>query len=317
MSRRSDAAPGEDPRCLHDPTTGRPILMAPQRQHRPMHTGADAGNRSCPFCQGNEQETPPEVDAEREPGTLPDAAGWTARAFANKYPANLHHEVIAEGREHFERPCDLDAATWRHCVDLWRRRIRALEARPGVGCTFFFKNVGALAGASIAHNHSQILGLPELPPRLSLELEQRRRLGNCPWCATLATARGEQRLVFATKHHAVVAPEPPKLPNETWLLPLRCDDDFMATDLDSLAEALHAMFGAVARGLRHPAFNMWLHRVPGEAFHWHFELQPRTGQMAGLELGGDMYINSLPAAVSAARLRAGLAPPGPRGHSGA
>ena len=46
-------------------------------------------------------------------------------------------------------------------------RIAALEARPGIGSTFFFKNVGALAGASIDHNHSQVLGLPELPPRLA------------------------------------------------------------------------------------------------------------------------------------------------------
>ncbi len=39
-------------------------------------------------------------------------------------------------------------------------------------------------------------------------------------------------------------------------------------------------------------------RIPRGAFHWHFELQPRTGQMAGLELGGDMYINSIPATLA-------------------
>lgn len=309
------AADDPPPRCLYDPTTGRPILMAPLRQRRPMHTGASASSKPCPFCEGNERETPPEVDAEREPGTHADGAGWTARAFANKYPAILHHEVIAEGQAHLEQPADLDTATWRRCADLWRRRIVALEAKAGVACTFFFKNVGALAGASIAHNHSQILGLPQLPPRLQLELEQRQQLGSCPWCATLASARAEQRLVFDSASHAVLVPEPPKLPNETWLLPKRCDDDFLTTDLDSLAEALQAMFTAVARGLGQPAFNMWLHRVPGAPFHWHFELQPRTGQMAGLELGGDMYINSLPAAVSAARLRAGLAMPEQRSRS--
>ncbi|MFN9705630.1 MAG: hypothetical protein ACK595_12525 [Planctomycetota bacterium] len=30
---------GNDPRTVHDPTTGRPILLAPRRQQRPMHTG--------------------------------------------------------------------------------------------------------------------------------------------------------------------------------------------------------------------------------------------------------------------------------------
>ncbi|MBL9079994.1 MAG: DUF4921 family protein [Planctomycetes bacterium] len=298
--------PVEPPRLLVDPTTGRPILMAPLRQKRPLHTGAGAGSAPCPFCEGHEAETPPEVDAERDRGRA-DGPGWIARAFPNKYPANEHHEVIAEGHHHAEQPADLDVATWRRCLALWQRRVRALEARPGVRCTFLFKNVGAIAGASIAHNHSQVLGLAELPPRLQLELQAARALGACPWCATLATAAAEQRLVFATAHHAVLAPEPPKLPNETWLLPRRCDDDFLTTDLESLATALHALFTALAQAYGRPACNLWLHRVPGARFHWHLELQPRTGQMAGLELGGDMYINSIPATLAAARLRAGLA----------
>lgn len=295
--------PIAEPRTLIEPTTGRPILMAPQRQQRPMHTGTAEGKRPCPFCQGQEHSTPPEVDADRAPGSAADVPGWVVRAFANKYPANAHHEVIAEGDRHAEQPADLDIGTWRRALAVWQRRMRALEVLPDVACTFLFKNVGALAGASIAHNHSQILGLAEPPPRLTLERAHARALGHCPWCATLRTARDEGRLVFAAEHHAVVVPDPPKLPHETWLLPVRCDDDFLATDLDSLATSLHALFVAVAQGLDRPAFNIWLHRMPGTGFHWHFELQPRTGQVAGLELGGDMYINSMPAATTAARLR--------------
>jgi UDPglucose--hexose-1-phosphate uridylyltransferase len=296
-----------EPYTVVEPTTGRPILMAPRRQHRPMQTGANAGAEPCPFCPGHEHDTPPEVDAARLAGSAVDGPGWTSRAFPNKFPANRHHEVIAEGATHAEQPGDLDVATWRAAVRLWQRRVQALEALPGVRCAYLFKNVGALAGASIAHNHSQVLGLPELPPRLVLEQQHAAALSDCPWCRTARAAAAEQRLVFASRHHVVLAPDPPKLPHETWLLPRACDDDFVRTDADSLGEALHALFVAVARGLRRPAFNLWLHRVPGARFHWHFELQPRTGQMAGLELGGDMYINSLPAGVSVQRLRAGLA----------
>lgn len=295
-----------DLRCVEDPTTGRPILMAPQRQQRPMHTGGQARGKRCPFCQGHEADTPPEVDAVRAAGGTTDGPGWSARAFPNKYPANHHHEVIAEGRTHHEQPADLDVATWRATAALWQRRIRALETRPGVTCTFLFKNVGALAGASIEHNHSQILGLPALPPRLQLELHTARQLPECPWCATRRTAAASGRLVYAGRHHSVLVPDPPKLPNETWLLPHACDDDFLTTDLDSFAAALHALFAAIGHGLGRPAFNLWLHRVPGARFHWHLELQPRTGQMAGLELGGDMYINSMPPEVTAGKLRAGL-----------
>ncbi len=42
-----------DLRVLVDPTTGRPILMAPIRQQRPMLAGR-SGTGPCPFCAGNE-----------------------------------------------------------------------------------------------------------------------------------------------------------------------------------------------------------------------------------------------------------------------
>ncbi|MCB9878349.1 MAG: DUF4931 domain-containing protein [Planctomycetes bacterium] len=303
--------PREQPRTVVDPTTGRPILMAPLRQKRPMHTGQRKVDAACPFCSGNEAATPPAVDTERDDDVQDDVPGWIARAFPNLYPANLHHEVIAEGAEHKEHPSELDAATWARCVALWQRRVRAMEARPGVACAFLFKNVGAFAGASIAHNHSQVLGLDALPPRVELEREMQRRAGRCLWCATLHTAEDEQRLVWRDAGFAIVAPEPPKLPNETWLLPTRCDSDFLAAEPDALGAALARWFGAIGTALDQPPCNFWLHQVPAtlrgaETFHWHFELQPRTGQLAGLELGGDMYINSVPATRTAERLRAAL-----------
>jgi len=297
------------PRTVVDVSTGRPILFAPRRQGRPMHTGENAGKKPCPFCHGNEALTPPELDIARDPD---EPSGWLARAFANKYPASEHHEVIAEGRRHDEHPCDLDATTWRAALDVWRRRMQAIEAHDGVACAFLFKNVGARAGASIAHNHSQVLGLDALPPRIALERAQQRELGRCPWCATLADAREQGRLIHENDAFAIVAPEPPKMPYESWLLPKRCESDYYATDFELLADALHAWFTALGNGLDRAACNFWLHRVPvaqlraGETFHWHFELQPRTGQLAGLELGGDMYINSVPAQRTAERLRQGL-----------
>jgi UDPglucose--hexose-1-phosphate uridylyltransferase len=292
----------EQPIEVVDPTTGRPILMAPQRQKRPLLT-AESAAAPCPFCPGNEAETPPEIDAIRIPGTLPDRPGWRARAFPNKYPAHRHHEVIAEGEVHAEQAGDLPIAAWRDVIVLWQRRVRALEARPGVACAFVFKNSGAPAGASIAHNHSQILGLSALPPRLVLELAQAAKSASCPWCATSSSAHADGRIVCAANAHLAIVPDPPKLPYETWVLPTRCDDDFLGTDVDSLAVVLHGLFVAIRDALHRPAFNLWLHRVPGERFHWHFELQPRTGQMAGLELGGDMYINSVPARTAVVRLR--------------
>ena len=291
------------PRILVDPSTGRPVLMAPRRQVRPHNTGPGDAGTACPFCPSHEADTPPELDAIRAPGTAKDQPGWTMRSFANLYPATDHHEVVAEGAEHHTQPVHLDSGLWTQALTLYQRRIRTLEARPGVRTAYWFKNVGAAAGASMAHNHSQILGLPMLPPRLVLEDEQNRRHGHCVHCAEIAAAETDGRLVWRGPHHLILIPSVPKLPHETWLLPLAHTSDFLAEDPAELATALHTLFCRIARAFREPPFNLYLHRIPGGDFHWHWELQPRTGQVAGLELGGDMYINSVLPQQSAARLR--------------
>lgn len=296
--------PDQGHRLVLEPTTGRPVLLAPQRHERPFLTSA-AGTAACPFCPGHETATPPEVFALRTPATAPDTPGWTVRVVPNKYPANDHHEVIVESDRHVEQAGDLDAAAWAQVVSVWQQRIAALEARPGVRCAFLFKNVGTLAGASIPHTHSQILGLDRIPPRLETERERARAAGSCPFCRTLEDADRQGRVVVAGTGHTALAPDPPKLPYETWILPHRCDEDFLQTDARALAATLQTLFARLRDVLGAPAFNLWLHRIPGERFHWHFELQPRTGQVAGLELGADMYMNSLPAAAAAARLRNG------------
>ena len=309
-----NAGERREPSLLVDPTTGRPILMAEARQSRPFLTGpAKSSNETRgPFCPANAREPPPSIDGwplQGEPSAAPQPfaeAGWDVRVFPNKYPANGCHEVVAEGSRHADQASDLDVATWRRVVRMWQRRIRAIETMPSIGCAFLFKNVGAAAGASIVHSHSQILGLAEPPPRLLLEQQLANALPHCPWCRTIGTAQRDGRVVCETDSHVVLTPDPPKLPNEVWTLPKRCDDDFLTTDADSLGTALHTLFTAISGALKRPAWNLWLHRMPRARFHWHFELQPRTGQLAGLELGGDMYINSISAVASAEKLRLGL-----------
>jgi UDPglucose--hexose-1-phosphate uridylyltransferase len=207
--------------------------------------------------------------------------------------------VIAEGAAHGAagRPRGRGLSDVAHA-----RRLAALERRRGP--REFLSRTSA-RGRRVDRAQPQPDSSSHQPPRLLLERERAHALGACPWCAALATAEADGRLVAAGRRHVALAPAAPRLPNEVWLLPRACDDDFLTTDLDSLVPVLHALFTAVRDALGRPAFNLWLHRLPGERFHWHFELQPRTGQLAGLELGGDMYINSLPARTAVARLRGG------------
>src|SRR5436190_4803311 len=83
-----------DPEFRRDPVSGRWVIVAPERSLRPMALeGAEPRHRigfearPCPFCPGQEHDTPNEVYALRDPGTAPDGPGWRLRVVPNMYPA--------------------------------------------------------------------------------------------------------------------------------------------------------------------------------------------------------------------------------------
>jgi UDPglucose--hexose-1-phosphate uridylyltransferase len=57
---------------------------------------AEAKAASCPFCEGREERTPPELYALRPEGGEPDSPGWRTRVVPNLYPA-LGGEAGDEG----------------------------------------------------------------------------------------------------------------------------------------------------------------------------------------------------------------------------
>jgi UDPglucose--hexose-1-phosphate uridylyltransferase len=65
--------------------------LAPGRADRPegFKTSASEpkGPDNCPFCEGREDRTPPEVYATRPAGGPADSPGWTTRVVPNLYPA--------------------------------------------------------------------------------------------------------------------------------------------------------------------------------------------------------------------------------------
>lgn len=80
------------PEVRIDQLTGLRAILASGRAERPDAfvagpglTRDDAAD-SCPFCEGREQRTPPELWARRPDGGEPDSPGWTARAVPNLYP---------------------------------------------------------------------------------------------------------------------------------------------------------------------------------------------------------------------------------------
>jgi UDPglucose--hexose-1-phosphate uridylyltransferase len=75
--------------------------MAPGRADRPEGFKAAAsepkGPDNCPFCEGREDRTPPEVSATRPDGGSADSPGWTTRVVPNLYPALGGEAAAAPG----------------------------------------------------------------------------------------------------------------------------------------------------------------------------------------------------------------------------
>lgn len=260
--------------------TGEPILFAPERAGRPNAFAHDA-EEACPFCPGNESETPPEISHAGEP--------WRVRVFPNKYPAVPGHEVIVESRRHEDSIDTLSEAS--EVVRMWSERYRAHADAAYVS---LFKNEGERAGASIDHLHSQLIPLSFIPPHVERQLAS-FATRQCPLCATVANKIDENDLFTR------FAPEGSRHVYEQWIAPKRHASNIAAltdAEIDALATILQRAIRATRKvGV---AFNMGFMNFPtGTAAHFYIEVFPRLTPIAGFELATGTYIDIIDPAAAA------------------
>lgn len=286
------------------------MLVAPSRAERPHDVGprARAGG-ACPFCPGNEAETPPEVLAERPGGGPPDGRGWLVRAFPNKFPAlppqEGVHEVIVNSPRHVAAFADLAPEEAARAAGAWAERLAAVAGDPRGLWPFLFLNQGAEAGASLEHTHAQLVGLPFAPPRLVARERAFAEAGRCPVCAELATA-GE-RVVAEGEGLVAYVPGVPPLSGTVRVAPARHEPAWGPdTDTAAVGRLVRRLLARIGAAFGAPAANLWLHqRGPGgtDRYHWHLDAVPRLGTLAGLELGAGVIAAAHAPEAVAARVR--------------
>jgi UDPglucose--hexose-1-phosphate uridylyltransferase len=330
-------------RLVRDPLNGAWAVIAPRREARlhdapsaPPAAGAAAGASDaaagasgaatagdCPFCEGHEHLTPPEVDALRPGGSAPDTPGWTVRVVPNKFPVfEGSHEVVVHSPRHDLPLHAQPVAGVAEVVAMYQRRVAALCAGGAAAVTVIL-NHGRAAGASLAHPHSQVFATPIVPPVLVSELEQfaryRVKYDRCLLCDVVRAAADEgSRLVFDGPVVAW-APEASRWPYEVRLAPRAHEPDVLRAEPDAVALALKRALTAIVATTDDAPLNAWLHTVPcptgaqsgasGEPappFHWHIEIAPRLTTLAGFELGTGIAIDTVEPREAAARLRAAL-----------
>ena len=308
-------APGE---LRQDPIGGGWVAITAGRAARPEaflgDVGTPRGPLGCPFCPGNEHMTPPEVWADRDPGSEPDKPGWHVRVVPNKFPAfagppaqvrnngGLYrsaptagvHEVVIHNPDHEATLADLPAAAVARSMAAWRRRLAAHRDQ-AFGAVLVIVNQGRTAGASLEHPHSQVFATAGRPDRVQAEVD--RLAGDaCAACATVAAERGGPRLVGANGDLLTLCPWASAAPFEALLLPAGHrprfdeggnDDTAMAASLRDLLRRFRGVAGD------HAPYNLVLHSAPPgvDDFHWHLHLLPRLTTYGGFELGTGVIIN--------------------------
>jgi UDPglucose--hexose-1-phosphate uridylyltransferase len=309
-----------------DPITGRTVIIAPDRvaglrPWTPAPVVAIDGDM-CPFCEGQEHVAGQEILAWRPPGHPHNGRGWRVRVVANRLPAlrvESHyaepanvlfqtlgglgaHEVIIESPDHRASWATMSVEDLYLVLWAWRERMRDLRRDIRLKAFLVVKNVGAAAGATLDHAHSQLLALPFVPLHLDDELVGARvrhhRTRQCAFCAVVEEELAEGvRVVSHDADTIAIAPFASRVPFETWVLSRHHSATFEDESDDSLravAERLRDLVQRLHHTLKSPAYSVLLHTAPvGEAasFHWHLEMVPRLTAVNGLAWDGGIHVN--------------------------
>jgi UDPglucose--hexose-1-phosphate uridylyltransferase len=322
-----------------DPITGRCVIIASNRANRPRHYDTQtelARSVECPFCEGNEGMTPPEIYALREQQSAPNTRGWRVRVVPNKYPALEDHggwrqldqsndgispgvgvhEVIIESSRHIVNIGSFDENQFVDVLRAYQARLRVLRIDPRWRCLLIYKNQGKAAGATLEHVHSQLIALPMLPKEVSDEVNGAHRhyesTGACIYCAMIETETSSGgRLVASTERFVALCPFAPRFAYETWILPKYHSAIFENSSDEEILDFGRALRNLILKlnvALGDPAFNYIIHTLPPQQsaesqYHWHVEVLPQVAKAAGLEWGSGIHLNSVSPEEAARVLR--------------
>ena len=317
------------PELRQDIVTGNWVVVSTERALRPTSfekactVPAKGEVKDCPFCPGHELMTPLEVLSIREPGSAADTPGWQVRVFPNKSPAfetcdevgpsepmfprraaDGSHEVIIDTPDHWKNVATMDTEEVALLLRVYRHRYLSNAEDPHIRYVHIIVNHGREAGASLEHSHSQLFGVPIVPPIPQQEQAgaswYSSRHSSCVFCDMIEReVEKAERVIFANDGFVAISPWASKLPFEAWLLPKNHQESFgMITEdgIDEFATALHRLLGLYQQRFGDVPYNYYIHTSPCDGseypyYHWHLEMIPKLTLLGSFELGTGMIIN--------------------------
>jgi len=287
---------------------------------------------SCPFCTGNEANTPPEVL--RVSGQ--NDGEWLVRVIPNKFAALVptvqpkrtverskrtitgfgFHEVIVESPDHSATTALLSDAQVCNILKVFKARYEQLSLDSRVANITIFKNHGVEAGTSLEHSHCQLIATPVISSQVRNRLHEALRhydeFGECIFCSVIQDEMEEKtRVVLETDHFVVIEPFASGTPFNTYIYPKKHSasfGDIGAVEITDLSRVLRTILAKLYHGLQDPDYNYTIRSAPAEYagvkyYHWYLSIIPRLSRVAGFELGSGMFINTVLPEAAAEFLR--------------
>ena len=325
-----------------DPVSGQWVVVAPERVVRPepgeVPGTAPGAGRSCPFCPGNEDLTPPELLGRRPEGVQEEAA-WQVRVFPNRVPALRvealpdswaegpydrkgglgAHEVIVESPDHEADLADLSEGQIVSVLETIRARARDLKRDVRLQQILVYRNRRKGGAPAAVHPHSQLLALPHVTSEMEAELRNirayREMRGRCLYCDLVREEeRVGTRVVIRGARFLVVAPFASRHPFELSILPRQHSAWFDEGPRDwypDLAGCLRGSLLKLRAALDDPDYDLVVRSGPCQerdemCYHWHVDIIPLLVPAGAPATVGGVFVNhTLP--EDAARFLSGRA----------
>jgi UDPglucose--hexose-1-phosphate uridylyltransferase len=281
------------PELRYDPLQHRWVIISTERAARPsdLHDSTKYNSvKACPFCEGFESSTPPEIWSIREPNTSPNSPGWKVRIVPNKFPAlkieaggkkfgiGLYdmiegvgaHEVIIETPKHDLSLPDLPPEQVKWVLLAYRERLRDLYKDTRFKYVLIFKNHGMSAGASLAHPHSQLIATPIVPRNINIKLQTAKshyeKKERCLICDLIQQEISTNTRVVSIENGFVAfTPYASRFPFELFVAPVEHNYSFVEVSDDELERFAHFLKNILYRlkqVLNDPPYNFVLNTSP-------------------------------------------------------
>lgn len=283
------------PELRKDPIIGRWVIIATERAKRPDQFKSESQEgppeKPCPFCEGQESQTPPEIYALRPKHTPANGPGWELRVVSSiapflKIEGDLErrgkglfdlmsgigaHEVIVETNQHIANISDLSEEQIAKVITCYVDRIVDLGKDNRFKYVLVFKNYGWIAGGGrTKHARSQLIATPVTPKRVKEELVGAHKYyeyhERCVFCDLIKQElASKDRLILDIDGFIAITPFAPRFPFEVWILPKKHSCDFVNLEMGlrlDLARLIKKVLLKLKKGLNDPPYNYILHTAP-------------------------------------------------------